>query len=237
MPDFSTRSTEAELMDDLQATGQVVVQTLKELHTINRWLGGNKVSTSGLKKLLDKKGSEANQPITIADLGCGGGDMLKLMALWGRKHSFKLSLVGIDANQAILDYAALNTCDFPEITYRRADILSPAFDESAFDIIHTSLFTHHFTSAELAGLMSRWKQQARLGIVNNDLHRHWFAFHSIDWLTRLFSRSAMVKNDARLSVLRSFRRSDWESILQKAEITRYSLTWRWAFRWELVVYN
>ena len=236
MPDFSTRSYAREWMDDLQASGDVIVQTLKELETINRLLGGNKISRNGLQRLLKNRG-KSQAPVVIADLGCGGGDIMKLLALWGRANGFPLQFIGIDANPHILDYARENTKEFPEISYQLVDIFSEAFAEQAFDIIHTSLFTHHFTDEELIRLYTQWGKQVRLGIINNDLHRHWFAYHSIDWLTRGLSRSPMVKNDARLSVLRSFSKEDWGRILEAAGLSNYEIRWKWAFRWELVIYR
>ena len=38
-------------MDDLDCEGEVLEQTLKELKTINRWLGGNHVTTDGIQKI------------------------------------------------------------------------------------------------------------------------------------------------------------------------------------------
>ncbi len=236
MPDFSQRSTELEWMDDLNSSGEVIIQTLKELDTINRLLGGNNISLSGLQTLLKKYPEKINDKIIIADIGCGGGDIMKLLAKWGRKNNLKLELIGIDANPHVLDYARKNCMEFPEISFREADIFSKAFSKERFDIIHTSLFTHHFSKEELVAFYSQWIGQVSLGIINNDLHRHWFAYRSIDWLTSAFSRSPMVKNDARLSVLRSFRKADLEEIVRKAGIQTYDIEWKWAFRWELVAY-
>ena len=53
MSKFSHRSEEKEIMDDLECNGWEVAQTLKELRTINRLLGGNNVTTSGLKILIE----------------------------------------------------------------------------------------------------------------------------------------------------------------------------------------
>ena len=46
MPDFSKRSAEAEIMDDLNCTGHVLDRTLHELEIINKWLGGNQYNNS-----------------------------------------------------------------------------------------------------------------------------------------------------------------------------------------------
>ncbi|MFN5432860.1 MAG: SAM-dependent methyltransferase, partial [Cyclobacteriaceae bacterium] len=71
--DFTHRSTGIEIMDDLACRGEVVDQTLRELDFINHWLGGNAVTLNGLRSLW--KTIPKNHRITIADLGCGSGEM------------------------------------------------------------------------------------------------------------------------------------------------------------------
>lgn len=229
---FTQRSQQIEIMDDLTIQGQVIDFTLRELEVINRLLGGNRVTLNGVSRLLKGK---IKSKVTIVDLGCGGGDILKLVAQWGRKNNQPMKLIGIDANPNIVAYAQSNSLTYPEISYEAINIFSKAFRQQQFDIVLATLFTHHFTDDELADLFQSLKKQSAIGIVINDLHRHWFAFHSIAVLTRFFSKSYMVKADAPLSVLRAFRKHELENILDKAGIHAYSLRWRWAFRWQLII--
>jgi hypothetical protein len=78
-------------------------------------------------------------------------------------------------------------------------------------------------------------RQARLGIVINDLHRHPIAYHSIKILTRLFAKSPLIRHDAPLSVARGFSREELDKIMQKAGITSYTISWRWAWRWLVII--
>ena len=230
---FSHRWDQTEIMDDLEFSGSEMDQALRELETINKWLGGNAVTLSGLNQLREQ--FPENKTISIADLGCGGGDMLKLMADWGRSHQIPLELTGIDANDYIVNYARDRTRAYPEIQYQTANVFDPDFQKQQFDIITCTLFTHHFTSIELEQLLGSWTRNARIGVVINDLHRHWLAYYSIVAITRLFSRSYMVKNDGPISVLRAFRRGDLTKLLSKLNVGRFQLHWRWAFRWMLVI--
>lgn len=231
---FDRRLDEQEIMDDLAFEGKEMDKALRELEVINKWLGGNQLTLHGLDRLT--KTLPSNRSVKIADLGCGGGDMLKLIADKARKRKRNFELIGIDANPYIIEYAKSNTKDYPEISYHAINIFSQEFQQQQFDIILCTLFTHHFTDHQLIQLLSQMKHQASLGLVINDLHRHPLAYHSIKLLTRLFSKSYMVKNDGPISVLRGFSRYNWESILEKAKIKDYSLHWRWAFRWELVIH-
>ncbi|MCI4669431.1 MAG: methyltransferase domain-containing protein [Bacteroidia bacterium] len=230
---FKYRSEEEELMDDLDCSGEVVDQTLRELEIINRLLGGNYVTLRGLDSLF-KKHSLKGQKVRIADLGCGGGDMLVLVAKWARRKNLSVELIGIDANPHIIAFARENTVEYPEITYLVQDIFSKEFEEGSYDLVITSLFTHHFNEEQLVNLFSSIKKLSRYGFVNNDLHRHWFAYYSIKMLTRFFSKSEMVRYDAPLSVLRGFRKGELADILMQAGIKSFRLRWMWAFRWQLI---
>jgi hypothetical protein len=73
-----------------------------------------------------------------------------------------------------------------------------------------------------------------LGFFINDLHRHPMAFYSIRILTKLFSNSYLVKNDAPLSVRRGFRKEELEGLLEQAGLRSYEVSWQWAFRFLVV---
>ncbi len=226
---FEERSNELEIMDDLSISGEVIDQTLRELNTINRTLGGNQISVSAFKKMIKDEAS-----ITLADLGCGGGDIMVEMARASKKLGVEAAFVGIDANEHIVTYAQNNTIDHEEISYQPINIFSDAFSQQEFDIIHCCLFIHHFTTEELIRLFKQFKHQARLGVIINDLHRHPLAYWSISMLTSLFSKSSMVKNDAAISVARGFKKKELQEILSAAGIDEFRLSWKWAFRWKLI---
>jgi SAM-dependent methyltransferase len=234
MPSLKKRSYEAELMDDLEGGGADMARTLDELEIINKRLGGHTVVLDGLKRILNKKPVIDNTVLSIADLGCGGGDMLRIVARWARKRGIKVQLTGVDANEFIVRYAADKSVDYPEISYICKDIFSEEFSLTHYDIVMCSLFCHHFEDGQLARLFSQLHKQARKGVLINDLHRHWFAYYSIKYITRVFSGSPLIRNDAPLSVARAFSRKDMQHILKDAGIRHYTLRWMWAWRWQVI---
>jgi 2-polyprenyl-3-methyl-5-hydroxy-6-metoxy-1,4-benzoquinol methylase len=233
MPDFSKRSQEIEIMDDLNASGEIIDVTLKELETINFLLGGNYVTINGISKLL--RDPDRNREIVIGDLGCGSGDILKLIRKSLLKKGVDATLVGIDANPNIVSYAAARTDKGDQIDYEAINIFSEEFKKKQFDIITGTLFFHHFTDDQLISFYRDLRQQVKIGIIINDIHRHWFAYYSIKWLTRLFSRSTMVINDAPVSVMRAFKKNELKNILDQSGFTHYSIRWMWAFRWQVII--
>ncbi len=232
---LNKRASGPELMDDLTLATDALRQNLDELETINTWLGGYRPVLDALARL--KSRFPSGGPLRLADLGSGGGDTLRHVARWARKNAVSVQLVGIDANRFMLDYAAAKSRAYPEISYRQLDIFSPEFQAQPYEVLTCSLFCHHFTDEELVPLLRQWQQQAGLALVVNDLHRHWLAYYSIKWLTRLLGGSYLVRHDAPLSVARAFRRADWVALLARAGIERYELRWRWAFRWQVVIFS
>ncbi len=220
------------MMDELEMGGDDMAKTLDELEIINRMLGGYSVVTHAIEKLL-KENSE-KKTIALADLGCGGGDTLRVLAKWARNKNIAIQITGIDANEFIVQYATEKSKHFPEISYMQQDIFSQEFAGRQYDIITASLFTHHFTDEQLIKLFSQIKNQVRLGVVINDLHRHPFAYYSIKYITKCFAKSPLIKNDAPLSVARAFTKKDIVELLKRSGVENFSVKWRWAFRWQVI---
>jgi 2-polyprenyl-3-methyl-5-hydroxy-6-metoxy-1,4-benzoquinol methylase len=231
---LALRSNQPELMDDLTLSGEELRKNLRELEVINNWLGGHKVVLDALDKLTAKR---KNQTITIADIGCGGGDTLKTIANWAKRRNITVQLTGIDANDFMVQYARRHCHTYNNITIVQHDVFSEDFACQEYDLIVCSLFCHHFTDEQLTRLFGQLYSQVSIAVIVNDLHRHWFAYYSIKYITRLFSGSRLVQHDAPLSVWRAFKRMELNKLVTQAGITNYSLRWMWAFRWQLLLYK
>jgi hypothetical protein len=147
--------------------------------------------------------------------------------------------IGVDINPNCIAIAASKFSD-TEARWITADYRTVSLETletlagSQPHIIFSSLFCHHFGDEELVEMLQWMQAHSTMGFFINDLHRNILAYYSIRLLVSWFSRSYLVKNDAPLSVLRGFRRAEWEELLRRAGITGYTLTWKWAFRWLLV---
>lgn len=231
--DLSRRSTLPEKMDDPSAPESEVRKALGELETINRWLGGYRLTLGALAGL-----ASPGATLTILDVGSGGGDMLRRIARWGERRGLRLKLTGIDVNPKMTDYAASRTQGlWNEVRFRTLDIWDEGLAPGKYDVVINSLFCHHFDDDALVELVKRMVAIAGKAVVINDLHRHWFAYQSIRLITRILSRSELVRYDAPLSVARALKREEWERVLLAAGVADYTIEWKWAWRWRIVLYN
>src|SRR5579862_6760081 len=227
--DFSIRSHKKELLDLDDIPFDAIRKNMQELEFINKYLGGHRITIEGFNQLLSR-----NKAITVCEIGCGGGDNLMAIYTWCKKKNISARFMGIDINPDCIAIAR-SKCDYPNFSFFTADYRDHIFTAGKPDIIFSSLFCHHFKDEELACMLPWMMTNSTAGIFINDLQRHPVAYHSIHFLTKVFSDSYLVKNDAPLSVLRGFTKKDWELILLQAGFGSYSLEWKWAFRWLLVI--
>lgn len=225
MIDYHHRSGDKEFLDNPAIPFEDIRRNMEELEFINRNLGGHAITIYGFKMLLGERAS-----VSVCEIGCGGGDNLRAISKWCSKNRITAGFTGIDINENCIAFARTKLFN-GKARFITADYRSVEFGKDRPDIIFSSLFCHHFSNEELIAMMRWMRENSTLGFFINDLHRHPLAYHFIKLVTRIFSRSYLVKHDAPLSVLRGFKKKEWESILQAAGIKAYAIQWKWAFRY------
>ena len=220
------KSFDLEMMDNFSIDDERIDKALAELKIINRYLGGDSASLKGFKIIL--KNNSVNHNLKVLDAGSGSSDILLAI-----KNSYQeLSVFSLDLNLRACKYA-LHSLLNPKIIC--GNVHSLPFKNSMFDVVHASLFFHHFNEDEIKEILPALLSATKYGLIINDLRRSIFAFIGIKILTLLFSNSEMVKNDGPLSVRRGFIKKELVSILDEIKIESYTIKRTWAFRWLVVI--
>jgi SAM-dependent methyltransferase len=234
---FSQRSYKKELLDRDDLPFEDIRQNMLELDIVNKRLGGHAITLAGFRQLLSKMNSNTGTTtvVSVLEIGCGGGDNLRVIGKFCERLGLKARLSGVDLNPRCIEYARARP-ENSRIEFFTSDYRAFTPVEKP-DIIFNSLFCHHFTDEGVSEIIGWMKEHARIGFFINDLHRHPLAYYSIRWLTRLFSKSYLVKNDGPLSVLRGFRRSELGRLARVHLQGIPHIQWRWAFRWLLLYWH
>ena len=227
------RTEEIEMMDDFSLQSEELIGALDQIAAINQLLGGNKLTLHGIKELLKK--TDISKTITIADIGCGNGDMLRMLAKYGKKRNLKFQLIGIDANAFTIDYARKLSADFTNIEYKCLDIFSEEFKSLKYDIVLCTLTLHHFTTNQISDLMQTLNNNASIGFVVNDLHRSKVAYRLFQLIGVVFNLNTMSRNDGLISILKGFKKRELEHFSEKLNLKNYSINWKWAFRYQWII--
>lgn len=229
------RTDASEIMDDFHMEGETLRDALDKIAKINRLLGGNQLTLEGVKNILNKNPTKGK--VTIVDVGCGNGDMLRTLADYADNHDMQFELIGIDANQFTVDYAKKLSTHYPYIKYRCEDIFDEKFSTLQYDIVLCTLTLHHFKDDEIIRLLKIFNDNARLGIVINDLQRSSISYRLFQVLCFVFRLNDMSREDGLVSILRGFKKPELEQFSKYLNLKNYSIEWKWAFRYQWVIVN
>jgi len=227
------RTEKAEIMDDFNLEGETLRDALDKIAKINKFLGGNRLTLSGVEKLI--KDVPAEKEITIVDVGCGNGDMLRVLADYGLKKNLKLRLIGVDANNFTINCAKDLSKKYSNISYRCEDIFEKPFKDLKYDIVLSTLVLHHFKEKEIIKIMNLFYSNSTLGVVINDLQRSALAYRLFQFVCFVFRLNEMSREDGLISILRGFKKGELIRFSDNLNFQKYSINWKWAFRYQWII--
>jgi 2-polyprenyl-3-methyl-5-hydroxy-6-metoxy-1,4-benzoquinol methylase len=117
----------------------------------------------------------------------------------------------LDRQPATLEIARRLSADYPEISYREANILEWNSVE-AYDVALCTLALHHFSNEDAVRLLRRCCQLSKRYVLVSDLRRSFSLIAGVYLLTALIFREPMTRYDARLSALRAFSFSEMRDL-------------------------
>jgi 2-polyprenyl-3-methyl-5-hydroxy-6-metoxy-1,4-benzoquinol methylase len=224
--DFSCRSRQPEMMDGDAVGFEDFQNCLHDLELVNVCTLAYRPTLNWLKKAMSA--DKSRQPVSILDVGSGGGGMLRKISKLARRRGRETSLTGVDLNPWSKKSAESTTPSDAPIQYETADIFSLDPDRRV-DFIVSSLFTHHLTDNEVVKFLRWMDRQATRGWFINDLHRHPLPFFLIRYATRFMGFGPMVQNDGPILVTRAFTAADWRRFVAEAGIQRERIRINWFF--------
>jgi SAM-dependent methyltransferase len=230
--DFSRRSQATELMDTNPVSFKEFDDYLRDLERINILTLAYRPTLLWLKRAVADL--PAGRPISVLDVGSGGGGMLRQLRKWARGKNLKLDLTGVDVNPWSTRSAAESTPPEMFIRFETADVLART-DPLRTDFIVSSSFTHHLGDADLVRFIRWMDRSAAHGWFINDLHRHILPYFFIKYATRFLPVNRMARHDGPVSVARAFAADDWRHLLAEAGIPaeRTCIEWFLPFRYSV----
>lgn len=221
-PDFTRRSAEAEWLDGADLDPAELARVLQDLAAFNQMFLGHLPLLRWIGKAVRRNAGEA--PLTLIDVGCGYGDLLRAVRRWARRRKVDIRLIGVDLNAQTIAIARAATDPADDIAFRAADAFALAKDQPA-DLMVSSLVTHHFTDDEITAFLALMEKTARRGWAICDLQRSRFLYHFIGLSSRLARFHPMITHDGQISVARALTRTEWEARLAGAGISQATVRW------------
>ncbi|WP_261381414.1 methyltransferase domain-containing protein [Paenibacillus cremeus] len=225
------RAAEPELMDDFTTGGIELTEALQHLRRLNRIFGAAGPTLYGVKRLW----AEAKKPgsLSILDVGAGSGDVNRRLLRWADQNRIELRITLVDITDEACEEAKLLFQDEPRVQVMKSDLF--ALPAGSADIVTGTQFVHHFTEQELPGVLECMLKASRLGVVINDIHRHWMAWVAVWLMARIVSNNRYIVHDGPLSVAKGFRSADWLKLRASLGNSEMVHSWRPLFRYAVVI--
>ncbi|MGE3182998.1 MAG: methyltransferase domain-containing protein [Phycisphaerae bacterium] len=221
-----TRRLEPEIMDDpaLDADEhEAALRGLSRLNVISR-------SVAPFWRRIEPLLRATQQPLTLIDLACGGGDLAIGLARRAHDRRLPLRVTGCDFSGRAIAFSRRRAASLHvNADFFEMDVLRDRVPR-AYDIVVNSLFVHHLTRQQAISFLRSAAAVANRLLLVDDLIRSRGGWVAAQAATKLVSRSAVVRQDGPQSVRAAFTTSEFsalarESGLQNAEVCRH-----WPFR-------
>jgi 2-polyprenyl-3-methyl-5-hydroxy-6-metoxy-1,4-benzoquinol methylase len=174
--------------------------------------------------------------LRVLDLATGSGEVA--INIWSafRERQKDLHMAGCDISRDAIEMAKENASKAgATIDFFTANVLEDELPDD-YDVIMTTLFTHHLSEEDVVNLMSRMKSATRKMVLISDLERSVINYGLVWLATRLVTDSPIVHFDGPASVLNSFTRGELLQLSAKAGLDgatvrmtppcRMILTWK-----------
>lgn len=211
-----TRVCEPEELDS--APAEVAALNLADIARINYLTGARHHLLSLLKRQPFTR-----QPFRFLDVGAASGDFARAVS---RRFPQTQTLC--------LDLQHRNLAAAPGQRLQADAFHLPLADHSC-DVVHSSLFLHHFSSEQCAALLREMARVARHLVLIQDLHRHPISYWFLPLTRPILRWHPITVADGQRSVAAGWRRSELQQILSAAQLSGH-IHWHFpSFRYFIAI--
>ncbi len=220
-----------EIMDDPRLEPELHQAALRGLERLNTFSNSLKVISQPIEALSKKLN---RRPLRVLDIASGGGDLPLGLAARAARAGLPLEVVGSDCSSTAIAFAQARAKKSKQnVKFIRLNILHDQLPTD-FDVICTSLFTHHLDPPEVISLLQKAHQASRSLVIVNDLERSPINFGLVWIATRLLSRSHVVWHDGPVSVRAAYTQSEFRELAGKAGIKDFEISEKFPCRFQFV---
>lgn len=179
-------------MDDPVDSLVELEENLRDIERANRFFGG----IAPVARIVRRCGASS-----VLDVGCGSADIPRVLRQRAQSWGRSLAVTCLDRSEQMLEIARKR----PEgLIFVRGDATSLPFEDRSVDVAMCSLLLHHFAPDPAVRVLRELRRVSRLTPLVCDLRRSHVAYAATRAFTLVFTRNRLTRNDAPVSVLRSY---------------------------------
>jgi len=211
-----------EWMDRPDCDRELLFNTYHQFSRINRLLSGWKnIYQRYLRPVIQKNSGTAS----LLDIGCGGGDVLRLLNQFCREDSFDVQFTGIDPDQRSLEYLSGLHCP-DNIQFEPVYSHHLVKKNRRFDIVISNHVMHHLKEEELTLVCADAEKIANRLVIFSDIERSDIGYGLFSAIAPLLFRNSYIVQDGLISIKRSFRKEELKKLLPERWIVQRQFPFR-----------
>lgn len=200
-----------ERMDDPACDPERLDRTYRQFSVLNQLVSGwrsawQRVVAPAVRRAVERRGEA-----TILDVGSGGGDLARQLALWSLRADLPVHITGIDPDRRALSYARRRQVP-PNVRFEAHDLTVLADEGRRYDVVLSNHVLHHLPEPLLRTFLKASRDVAREEVLHSDLFRTRWALPAFAVVSLPFRRS-FIREDGFTSIRRAWRPSELDDIL------------------------
>ncbi len=193
-----------EYMDDPDCNLEMLHATYRQFETVNRFIGGwNRIYKTHIRPALLDAGENAS----ILDIGCGGGDIIRLLDSFCKDDNIKVQFTGIEPDARAIGF--INKQSWPDnFTFQNKLSNELVQQNQTFTVVISNHLIHHLTPQELIDLCKDAECLANRRAIFSDIERSDIGYTCFRTIAPLLFKSSFIVPDGLRSIRRSYQKNE-----------------------------
>lgn len=201
-----------ELMDDPMCDQRALERTYARFGVVNGLVSGwRQIYRERILPLSARSASDGT-PLTILDIGFGGGDVPVWLARRAARDGLDVRITGIDPDERAFAFASRRDAP-PSVRFRRASSGDLVTAGERFDIVLSNHVLHHLDAPDLGRVLADSERLAGRLVVHNDIERGRLAYLGYQIGITPLAPGSFLRTDGLRSIRRSYTERELAAVL------------------------
>lgn len=198
-----------EKMDQPDCDSDLLFNTYRQFTTINRLISGwQRIYKNHIRPVFQ----DHSKTYSLLDIGCGGGDIIKLIDRLAKKDGIELQITGIEPDERAIQFLSDQTWP-SNISFIKASSNDLVEEDRSFDIVISNHLVHHLKQHELKMICKHAEKLSSKKVIFNDIERSDIGYASFKAAATPLFRNSFIVEDGLTSIKRSFRKDELQQAL------------------------
>lgn len=210
-----------------------MVASLRARNALNALLGARRNLLRHALPLVQAAAARHHgreEPVSILDLGTGGADLPRALAMALRRRKIGATIDTLELNRDVAAYARAACEGFPEVRVQVGDFFALEAKRESYDVVLASRVLHRFERERALHLLGMMARMCRVGFVALDVRRHPLGCLGFAALATALPRCRTFRREGIAALRATYTLEEWADLAERTRLPGITLWPHWPFR-------